>query len=65
MQRRPFLIDRRIPGRIAIATFVDGGLPKDALERKAVRERGPARLFVERVALPLGAAVAEAEHVRE
>src|SRR4051812_19154271 len=47
LERRPLLIDHRVPGGITIATFVHGGLPEDALERKAVALRRRARPSVE------------------
>src|SRR5690349_2026285 len=61
IERRPLGVDRRVPGRIAVATLVDARLPEDALVRQAEALRGGARTRVQRVALPLVSAIAERE----
>ena len=56
---RPFPVDDRVPGRVAVAALVDGGLAEDALEAEAQPLRRRARGRVEGVAFPLVAPVAE------
>src|SRR5437867_5746466 len=58
-RRRPLAIEHREPGAVAIAPLDDHVLAEDALEAEAELERRAARSLVERVALPLHAAVAE------
>ena len=58
---RPFAVDGRVPGRVAVSALVDRGLPEDSLVREAQPLRGGARRGVERVALPFVAPIPEAE----
>ena len=59
------MIEHAKPCGVAIAILDDVVRLLNALELEAVGQRGAARWFVERVALPFGAAVAEGEDVRE
>src|SRR5262249_1649880 len=42
VERRPLAIDRRVPGRVAIAAFVDARLAEDAFVGEAKALRGGA-----------------------
>ena len=59
LPRRPVTVDHREPRRVARAALHDHVLAEDALEREAEARGGAARRLVQRVALPLVAAVAE------
>src|SRR5262245_44421517 len=61
IERRPFLVDHRVPRRVAIPVFVDARLPEDSFIREPEAHGGGARRGIECVALPLVAAVAEIE----
>src|SRR5207237_333847 len=62
---RPLVVEHAEPRGVAVAVLHDVVGLLNALEREAVRQRGAARALVERVALPLDAAVAEVERVPE
>src|SRR3569623_1986763 len=62
---RPLVSEPAVPRGVATAALDDVVRVLDALELKAVRGRRAACRFVLRVALPLGAQVAEREHVLE
>src|SRR5436853_7893914 len=59
LARRPFGIEHRVPGRVAVAALDDHVLAEEALEGEAETQRSAPPGGVERVALPLVAAVAE------
>lgn len=63
--RRPIGIDDCIPGGVAIAFFVNGGLPEDSLEGKAEAESGGAGRGVEGIAFPFDTTVSQVEGVRD
>ena len=58
-QRRPFLVDDRIPRRVAVFALHHHVLAENALEREAEPHGGALRRLVAVVAFPLVAAVAE------
>src|SRR5687767_12851810 len=58
-QRLPFVVDHREPRGVAVASFVDSGLPEHAFEAEAEARRRLARRLVQRIAFPFVAAVAE------
>src|SRR5213076_887899 len=57
--RRPLVVGDRVPRRVAVASLDHLVLAEDALEREPEALGRPPRGGVERVALPLEAAVAE------
>src|SRR5205814_2368319 len=59
IERRPFLVDARVPCRVAIASLVDARLAEHAFVRESEALRRGARRGVQRVALPLVAAIPE------
>src|SRR5438094_8540676 len=59
VERRPLAIDARIPRSVAVVAFRHAGLAEDAFVREPETLRGGARRGVQRVALPLVAAVVE------
>src|SRR5436190_10447014 len=61
VERRPFLVDHRVPRGVAIPALVDARLPEDPLIREPQPQGRGAGWGIERVALPLVAAVAEIE----
>src|SRR6185437_4034727 len=64
LARRPFAVEHRKPGRVAVAALDDPVLAENSLERKPEAFRRAARRRVERVALPFVTAKAELiEHV--
>src|SRR5690606_18659300 len=56
---RPFAVDDREPGGVAVAALVDDSLAENAFELEAEPRRGRARRRVEAVALPFVAPVAQ------
>src|ERR1700678_3501363 len=59
LPHRPFAVDDRIPGVVAVAPLRDHVLPKDSLIDKSVAQSRAARGRVQCIAFPLVAAVAE------
>src|SRR5205823_2107473 len=59
LERRPFAIEDRVPGGIAVAALVDDRLAENAFEAEAEAVGGLARRRVERIAFPFITAVAE------
>ena len=62
---RPLRIENAIPSRVSIATFDDVMIVLDTLEAEAHPQRRLARTFVERVAFPFEATVANSKGVLE
>src|SRR5688572_3397227 len=58
-QRLPLVVDDREPGGVAVAALVDGSLAEHAFEAETEARRRLARRFVQRIAFPFVAAVAE------
>src|ERR1700688_428238 len=63
LEARPIAVGHRKPGGIAILTFDDHMLAKDALERKAETFRSASGWIVSTVALPLESAEAGIEGI--
>src|SRR6476620_8963341 len=61
VERRPFLVDHRVPRGVAVAALVDARLTENTFIREPEAHGRGARRGIQRVALPLVAAVAEIE----
>src|SRR3954466_10475842 len=59
LERRPLAVDRSVPSGVAIAPLVNARLPEHSFVGQAEPLRRGARRRVQRVALPLVAAVSE------
>src|SRR5580698_4913045 len=58
----PFIVQDRLPRRVAVPALCDHMVVKHALETKAEASGGVARFRIERIAAPLHAAIAKFVH---